>query len=33
MPENGTVTVGDAVRVVLEEEFEHLRYAIRDLGW
>jgi len=30
--ENGTVTVGDAVRVVLEEEFEHLRYARRDLA-
>lgn len=29
--ENGTVTVGDCVRVVLEEEFEHLRYARRDL--
>ncbi len=29
--ENGTATVGDCVRVVLEEEFEHLRYARRDL--
>ena len=29
--ENGSVTVGDCVRVVLEETFEHLRYARRDL--
>jgi hypothetical protein len=30
--ENGTEAVGDCVRVVLEEEFEHLRYARRDLA-
>ena len=29
--ENGTATVGDYVSVVSEEEFEHLRYARRDL--
>ena len=29
--ENGGATVEQCVHVVLEEEFEHLRYAIRDL--
>jgi uncharacterized damage-inducible protein DinB len=29
--ENGTVTVRECVYVVFEEEFEHLRYALRDL--
>ena len=29
--ENGRVTVKDCVNVVFEEEFWHLRYAIRDL--
>lgn len=29
--ENGTATVSDCVSVVLEEEFEHLRFARRDL--
>ena len=30
--ENGTVTVHDCVFTVLEEEFEHHRYADRDLA-
>jgi hypothetical protein len=30
--ENGTVTVHDCVSTVLEEEFEHHRYADRDLA-
>ena len=30
--ENGTTPVRDCVHVVLEEEFEHLRYARRDLA-
>ena len=30
--ENGTVTVHDCVFTVLEEEFEHDRYADRDLA-
>jgi hypothetical protein len=29
--ENGRVTVRQCVHVVLEEEFHHLRYAVRDL--
>jgi hypothetical protein len=29
--ENGRVTVRNCVHVVLEEEFHHLRYAVRDL--
>lgn len=29
--ENGTVTVRECLHVVFEEEFEHLRYATRDL--
>jgi hypothetical protein len=30
--ENGANSVGDCVRVVFEESFEHLRYARRDLA-
>lgn len=30
--ENGVVPVQDCLYVVLEEEFEHLRYAVRDLA-
>jgi hypothetical protein len=30
--ENGTVTVRDCVFTVLEEEFQHHRYALRDLA-
>lgn len=30
--ENGEATVADCLRVVFEEEFEHHRYAIRDLA-
>ena len=29
--ENGEATVEQCIAVVLEEEFEHLRYALRDL--
>jgi hypothetical protein len=29
--ENGDATVGQCLHVVFEEEFEHLRYALRDL--
>ena len=29
--ENGANAVGDCIRVVLEEHFQHLRYATRDL--
>lgn len=32
VPENGTVTVLDCIHTVLEEEFEHRRYALRDLA-
>lgn len=32
VPENGTVPALMCFHVVLEEEFEHLRYMIRDLG-
>ena len=32
VPENGTVTVLDCWHTVLEEEFEHRRYALRDLA-
>lgn len=31
VPENGTVTILDCWHTVLEEEFEHRRYALRDL--
>ena len=31
VPENGTVTVLDCWHTVFEEEFEHRRYALRDL--
>jgi hypothetical protein len=31
VPENGTATVHDCILTVLEEEFEHHRYADRDL--
>lgn len=30
--ENGSHSVGDCIRVVFEESFEHLRYARRDLA-
>ena len=30
--ENGTVPTVMCFHVVLEEEFEHLRYALRDLA-
>jgi uncharacterized protein YjbI with pentapeptide repeats len=32
VPENGTVPVAECYLVVFEEEFEHLRYARRDLA-
>ena len=32
VPENGTVTVLDCWHTVFEEEFEHRRYALRDLA-
>lgn len=32
VPENGTVPTVMCFHVVLEEEFEHLRYALRDLA-
>ena len=31
VPENGEATVEQCLHVVFEEEFEHLRYALRDL--
>ena len=31
VPENGAVPAVMCFHVVLEEEFEHLRYALRDL--
>ena len=30
--ENGTTPVLDCIGVVFEEHFQHLRYALRDLG-